>query len=396
MTRPFKRIFLALRITAVVALATSTALAGSGEQPLTASTSDDASAVVWNTVETQVDVTTHVRSIQVDNKNFEVVSLPTGESFEISAELLDLPDAKAFSNSLSLSEIETAREQSRVMLEATLRALQSDAFNGEMSIDELGHAFAMQPAIGGEAVKTVNLFKRMFAFNHELYEPMPKGLKFGARLKRFALMSWQFIFVETLHASIDYGAEIWRAKRQFKEYGISVDLKVEPQIFIANFNPTQKVKALRRSYALSLEVAFNPSLRRVYLRTRLRREKGSGGLGLPAVKVEFKIFQSDGTSGAHSGVSWYPVSPPIVSFVLDKSKHYYAQGITFGFNTGDLIPGSTLTNTFAKFEQVQDPDLNLHLIELPQRATNAFDRAVKRVLPQRLSPGPRTCSDIFG
>jgi hypothetical protein len=343
--------------------------------------------VIWKPSSVEVETSIRVESMSQGEKQIEIVTLPNGESFEIP---VDLESSDVRSAHLTPEELIEARDQSREVLELTLRAIQSDEFNGEMVLGQSAEAVSLLPSVNGEVVKTINPFKRLFAFNHEVYQPMPSGMKLAPRMERFAQMAWQFIFVETLHAGINYYKQLRDARSRFNEYGLSFDLKVEPQIFIAKFNPTQRVKALRRNYAFSIEIAYSRTLHRVVLHTRLRREKGSGGLGLPALKAELKVFQSAGTKDAHGGESWYPVSPPLVSFVLDKSKNYFAQGITFGFNTGDLIPFSTLTNTFTKYEQVQDPDLGL--LQVPQMALGALDEAAHKVFHRR----PNMCSQLFG
>jgi hypothetical protein len=219
---------------------------------------------------------------------------------------------------------------------------------------------------------------------------IPKDFTAFQKTKRALFIAWQFAWVETVHSGIRYYDNI-KAAPKFVEFGVSVDVKVEPQVFIGKFNPTQKVKALRNSYALGFELSFDRKTKRVAIRTRLRREKGAGGLGLPAAKLELKMFETDGTHRVQGGQSWYPISPPFASFVLDRDHggHYFAQGITFGANTGDLIPGSTLTNTFANYQQKENA---IDFRRIPKHVENVIDHAVTSVLTPVRAP---MCSSLF-
>ena len=320
---------------------------------------------------------TRVSIINRDGQEFQVVRFADGDSIESP---IDWKAAEVDGVELRPEEKATSLEDAREILELTLNQVFSDDFNGEMTSDGKTSE-VLDATFEGVPLKRDNWLKRAFTINPELNKPLPKGMKTTAKMKRFAQNAWQFIFVETVHAGIDYVQRFKRAPKMI-EFGFSTDIKVEPQIFIGKFNPTQKVKALRHSYGLALEISFNRQTKRLAIHTRLRREKGSGGLGLPSAKIEFKIFETDGTKGVQGGRSWYPVSPPLASFVFDRDHqgHYFAQGITFGLNTGDLIPGSTLTNTFADYQQVKDPV--------------DFAKVMKRALPTKRTSA-LTCESIF-
>ncbi len=325
-----------------------------------------------------------VKSSTQNGVAVEVVKLPNGDSFSLNAGT-DQPAAT--DSGLTAGQIEESREAARETLELTLRAALSDDFNGLMDISPAGSAVVEPEGIGQQERK--NILKRMFAFNNDAYKPFPKNSSALARVKRFGQVVWQFVIVETLHAGADYYKAMKSASPRFNEYGLAIDLKIEPQVFLAKFNPTSKVRALSRNYAFFLEISYSRATHRLRLTTRLRREKGAGGLGLPALKAELKVFETDGYQHAYKGKAWYPVSPPLVSFVLDSSEHYFAQGITIGINSGDLIPGSTLTNTFTTFVQGQD---SISVQDVPHRAGEALSKAALRFHPH----GPMSCSMIFG
>ena len=272
-----------------------------------------------------------------------------------------------------------------------MRGALSEDFAGSIVLDEMGGAsvLAVDPAIA--TAKPVNLFKRLFAFNHDAYKPMPKNLSAIGRLTRLVKLAWQFVFIETIHAGIDYYKQIGRVSPKFTEFGIAVDFKIEPQVFIGKFNPTQKVRLLSRNYALFFEISYSKTQHRVMVRTRFRREKGAGGLGLPGAKAEVKVFQSDETHMPYRGKSWYPISPPVLSLVLDSSDHYFAQGFTVGVNSGDLIPGSTLTNTFTDFAQGENL---IKFEEVPQAVVETFVRTANGILPRSLAP-VKMCWQVF-
>jgi hypothetical protein len=370
-----------------IILATSVAFVASSSSISKAEDAEPEQAgLSWAVVDATVDQGIHVESKTIDGREVEIVRLSDGIPFEIPAHL----DSREVRESgLTLDEVAQAREQAREALELTLRGLASDDFNGEMIVDADGTAQTLEVSKDGKKLAPKNIMKQMFAFNHGVYQPMPKGLTATATVKRFAMMAWQFVLVETIHAGIAYYKQFRRVAPRFNEFGIAFDLKIEPQLFVAKFNPTKRFKATSHNWAAYFEIAYSFKLKRALIHTRFRKEKGSGGLGAPALKAELKIFESDGTKAPYKGKAWYPISPPIASFVLDSSEHYFAQGITIGFNSGDLIPFSTLTNTFTDFVQVND---SVNFVEVPHMAVEALNRAAHRLHIH----GPYTCANIFG
>lgn len=335
-------------------------------------------------VPARLDNNIRVESVQKNNGQYEVVQLPDGSIVEIP---ITITPAQIYQSGFTFDQVEEVREQARETLELTLKGVLSEDFSGQIIVGNQ-EAAVLKP----KGSKTLNFFKKLFAYNNQAYEPIPKDLKPTQKLTSLVKMVWQFVFVETIHAGIDYYKQIKRVGPRFNEFGIAVDFKIEPQIFVGKFNPTQKFKVLSKSYALFFEVSYSRTLHRVMLRSRFRREKGSGGLGLPAVKAELKVFQSDGKDQAYKGKAWYPISPPLVSFVLDSSEHYFAQGITVGLNTGDLVPGSTLTNTFTEFVQTEN---HIQLNDVPQQATDMVLRAANGILPQAQPVQIKMCSQLF-
>ncbi len=343
----------------------------------------------------QLDPDVRVESVTRDGQDLEIVRLGNGQSVEI-------PVDPALKQGLKPEEFNELREASRVVYENMVRVITSDHFNGLMSFSNTGAAVVLSAKAGDTKLKRFNWFRTklrqglttgIMTMDPDLMKSVPSNLTVDQKLARFLKVAWQFVIVETVHAGIQYYDKFWSAPK-LVEFGISIDVKVEPQIFIGKFNPTQKVKALRNSYALGLEMSFDFKRMRGMIRTRLRREKGAGGLGLPAAKLELKIFQTDGTHRVQGGQSWYPISPPFASFVLDRDRggHYFAQGITIGANSGDLIPGSTLTNTFANYQQIENP-IDLKIIG--EKAQEAFDAAATTLLSPLTPTRAPMCSSLF-
>lgn len=351
---------------------------------------DESAINSWTTSAAQIDPEIRVESITRNNDLYEVVHLPGGETVEIP---VDMDAAEIRQSGLSTADLNAAREESREILELSLRGLLSNDFGGEIVVGEQGEAATLSPVTSNSSNRSFNFFKKFFEFNHEVYKPMPRGLRVSQKARRLLQMTWQFVFVETVHAGIDYYRQMSQAAPRFIEFGIAVDFKLEPQIFVAKFSPTKKIKALSRNYALFFEISYSRALHRVMVRTRFRREKGAGGLGLPAVKAELKFFESDGARSPYKGKAWYPISPPVLSFVLDSSDHYFAQGITIGINSGDLVPGSTLTNTFTEFAQGENL---IKFQDIPHQAAEAFSRAARGILPHAKPPVHKVmCSQLF-
>ncbi len=335
----------------------------------------------WVTKKVSVNTDIRIEPTTRNGEDFEIVHLPNGEFVEIK---VDLNSSAIVNSQLNPNEINQLREESRKALELTLRAVLSEDFNGAISVNDINEAVVINLSEKSDKQKPVNLFNKVFAYNNDLYRAAPSNLRASEKLKRFIQMAWQFVFVETLHAGVKYFKQFELVRPRFTEFGFAMVFKIEPQVFIGKFNPTQKIKKLSRNYALYFEISYDRIARKINLRTRYRREKGTGGLGLPAFKAELKIFESDGADKAYKGKSWYPISPPLVSFALDSSEHYFAQGITIGFNTGDLVPGSTLTNTFTQF--VQRTDHVISVTEVPRAVSVQFENAISNSKSKNAKP----------
>lgn len=363
------------------------------------------SLVEYSTETLQLDPEVRVESItRPDGVDIEIVHLGNGQTVEI-------PVEKSALEGLNSADAQAAREEAREAFEVFVRGVTSPDFNGAMDISSDGRGEVLASKVDGQPVKRFGLVSAwlndktkpariwlrqrlttgIMANDPEMYKPAPEGIAGKAKLARMLKLAWQFVLVETVHAGFNY-YDRFKAAPKMVEFGLSFDLKIEPQIFIGKFNPTQKVKALRNSYAFGVEFSFDKQAKRGRFRTRLRREKGSGGLGLPAAKVEGKFFVTDGTHNVQGGQSWYPISPPFASFVLDNDHagHYFALGLTVGANTGDLIPGSTLTNTFANYQQKENA---IDFASLPKKAA----QAIQSLGPTGSSPigAPMTCSALF-
>ena len=340
---------------------------------------------VWILKSIPVNADIKVESTNKNGQEIQIIYLPDGQQIIIPFEISPSDISKS---GITPEEVVKVREESREILELTLKGLLSDDFSSAIAVDQTNEALTLKPEQLDKDKKPVNIFKKIFEYNHDLYQPSLAPLSSTAKLKRVIQQIWQFVFIETLYAAKNYYRQFKNISPKFTEFGIAIDIKLEPQVFIAKFNPTQKVKILSRSYALFFELAYSRTEHRLMVRTRYRREKGSGGLGLPAIKGEFKIFQTDGTKSAYKGKSWYPVSPPVVSFVLDSSKHYFAQGITIGINSGDIIPGSTLANTFTEFVQSEShfniEDVYNRTSETIARTTTRNSRRINKLMCSQL------------
>lgn len=353
----------------------------------------------WKVIDAEVSKDITVTSETVNGVEVEVIRLATGEAFVIPAAV---EDASVVNSGLTAAEFAVAREEARDALEQTLRGVMSPDFNGEIVVSSEGAATVQAPA-------SLDLKKTRFAkvksflrhplsatktwFNGYVANYQVAAFSREASVAKNTLTAWRtfwkFFFIETVRAGIDYKRNMVRDSSRFTQYGFSVDLKIEPQVFLGKFNPTAKVKQLSHSFSLSLEISWNAKTKKVFLRKRFRREKGVGGLGLPAIKAEAKFFQSDDHEKSYKGKSWYPVSIPVVSFVLDSSEHYYAQGLTVGLNGSDLIPLSFLTNTFTDFVQSQD---SIEASEIPKMTSEALAKSPLRFR----APRQMTCSALFG
>lgn len=320
-----------------------------------------------------------------DGRPIEILHLPDQETLELEVPL-DSPELAE--TQLSPEQVDLAREDARKILELTLKGALSNEFTGDISTAENGPTIGLQPDDPNTSKKVSGFFKRIF-FSQGSDSPS-LNRRVSEKFKQSIRAVWKFVFVETAKAGVDYYRQFKKNRSRFTEFGIALDIKLEPQVFISKFNLTKKIKLFSRSYALFLEISYSRTAKRVMVRTRYRREKGTGGLGLPALKAEFKFFESDGNRGTYRGKSWYPVSPPLVSFVFDSSSHYFAQGITVGFNSGDLVPGSTLTNTFTEFVQT---DNTRQVLELPGRASHAAVNAAGEILG--LHPAVRSCRQLI-
>lgn len=339
-------------------------------------------------VPAQLEQNIRVESAVINGKDVEVLHLPDGQKIEIP---VDLNSAEIIASGLSSEDVAIAREAAREQLELTLQAVYSDDFNGAMFVNAEGQAASLEPAKLSLRKRSANFLKKIYQEDKSLLQPLPEGAGAISRTTRFVRYAYQFVFAETIRAFISYGRDWWRAKSRLVEYGFSIDFKFEPQVFIAKFNPTNKYRALRRNYEFIYDISYNFSSHSLVVHRRLRREKGTGGLGMPAFKTEIKTYQSDGTNRPIRGKSWYPIAPPIASFVLDSSEHYFAQGVSIGVNSGELIPGSTLTNTFTEFAQ----GTRVVTLESSQQDSTALLKRAADAFRNILNRFRQTCSALL-
>lgn len=339
-------------------------------------------------VPAQIEQNVRVESAVIDGKDFEVLHLPDGEKVEIP---VDLNSPEILASGLNAAQIAEVREASREQLQLTLQAILSDDFNGSMFVNSNGEAASLEPAKLSLRKRTLNLVRKVYREDKTLRQSLPEGSAATARMARFARYTYQFIFAETARALDNYLVDWWQAKSRLVEYGFAIDFKFEPQVFISKFAPFAKVRSMRKNYEFIYDISYNFSTHSLVVHRRLRREKGTGGLGLPAFKTEIKTYQSDGTNRPIRGKSWYPIAPPIASFVFDSSEHYFAQGVSFGVNSGELIPGSTLTNTFTDFAQ----GTRVVTLDTPQKQSSAFFKSAADAFRKMLGKFRKTCSALL-
>ncbi|MBX3041935.1 MAG: hypothetical protein KF789_14610, partial [Bdellovibrionaceae bacterium] len=93
------------------------------------------------------------------------------------------------------------------------------------------------------------------------------------------------------------------------------------------------------------------------------------------------------------GVTWYPPSVPMVSFVADAAPNYRSAGLVFGLNAADLIPGLYFVNTVNGFTDREIFVKSVRLPALPGWVIKASEALKKMVKPTPVLPA--ACGAVF-
>ena len=102
-----------------------------------------------------------------------------------------------------------------------------------------------------------------------------------------------------------------------------------------------------------ISIGYSKAIGRIVFRKGYRKESMGEGMAMSVgVKVEVRFYRRHEGAVRIEGSSWYPPFIPIMSLVADSSPGYSSEGIAFGFNVADVIPGTYLMNTVNRFVEI--------------------------------------------
>ncbi|MBL7688568.1 MAG: hypothetical protein JNJ49_11075 [Bdellovibrionaceae bacterium] len=167
-----------------------------------------------------------------------------------------------------------------------------------------------------------------------------------SKFKAFFSFLNRAIVLSTRDAYKEYRAMRTLQKGKTAEWGIQVVFKPEVQVGVGSVNIT-------RNLPLVISIGYNKTLGRVVFRKGYRKEgMGEGSAMSVGAKVEVRFYRRHEGAVRIEGSSWYPPFIPIMSLVADSSPGYSSEGIAFGFNIADVIPGTYLMNTVNRFVEI--------------------------------------------
>lgn len=354
------------------------------------------------------------------------VRLPDGS-------LVDVPPLRPVDLSgLSRSEIATATEDTRAMLESFTRLLLAGKNPGYAVVQE-NYATVMSlnlkdyPNIKGRAFDpiasvledhplgaqdvefVVNPEKIQRAAKDALVDGVwpPEHGEQGAsramkatsspnaRLRQLLSFVRDAIYTSTIDAAKQFLKTRRSLKNQIQEYGFQFGLRAEFQVGAGGVNIT-------RNYPVNFSIGYNRVTRTFVFRRGFRVEKMSGGtaLSLGGGKVEFRVYRlsADTANAADpranyakvTGQSWYPPSIPIFSPLADSAPGYRSEGFALGFSIQNLFLPQTilldvpfaLMNTVISFEETQKVYTSKQIPDpalLLKRVQNQINQSVMKI-----------------
>ena len=166
------------------------------------------------------------------------------------------------------------------------------------------------------------------------------------KFKTFFSFINRAVVLSTRDAYKEYRAMRTLQKGKTAEWGIQVVFKPEVQVGVGSVNIT-------RNLPLVISIGYNKTLGRVVFRKGYRKEgMGEGSAMSVGAKVEVRFYRRHEGAVRIEGSSWYPPFIPMVSLVADSSPGFSSEGIAFGLNIADVIPGSYLMNTVNRFVEM--------------------------------------------
>ncbi|MDX9730442.1 MAG: hypothetical protein RBT63_01610 [Bdellovibrionales bacterium] len=289
-----------------------------------------------------------------DGKPVYTVRLPHGERIVIEKQIPMVSDS---SLRLSQADLAMVAEDTRVMLESTLRLLWAGKLDG-MSV------------VSGREAQSIEIDPAWLSQN---------GLRqvaIGTPLRSKLVGAFQFVRDAIYTSAIEayqYHRQVTREMRSHvKEYGIQIAFRLDVQIGMGNLNITKNLPVV-------LSFGYNREKRQLVFRSGFRQEKMSKGTAISVgVRMELRRYKLSvdepdmpryTSRGSIQGQSWYTPSIPILSPVADSGRGFQSEGLAIGVNLADLVPGSYLLNTVNAFTESQ----KVYTAELP-RASEFLER----------------------
>lgn len=343
--------------------------------------------------------------------------LPDGTRIEL------LPSVPVATKSLTPLEVESAVEDTRQILQSLSRiilsqksvthaVIKNESYSAiTMSVDtawlnanNLREMDPLKAALQEKPFQTTGDEKGPLeiAQNVEtsvLQESKARNLTVGERTRLLFSFLRDAIYTSTIKAYTRHRAGNLNISSQVEEFGFQIGLRAELIVGLGKFN-------VAKSLPLVFSVGFNRKQRTLVFRRGVRKETMSDGSALSiGLKLEFRRYRlmaesayaADPRPGFANvkGHSWYPPSIPILTPVMDTAPGFQSEGLAFGFNFADAIPGTYLMNTVTSFSEEQ----RVFSAQVPN-ATEFMQRLDQQVFRSTGSHIPgygtsRRCESVF-
>lgn len=289
----------------------------------------------WQTEVTSLGNSVIVQTVKIaGGATLTTVVFVDGRRIELDP-LPPLSGAKALTPQAELA----VRVESAKILDAAIELALADRLPGNVEVQdsrvaELKLNPAWAEAQGGQEVSLVP--EQMPG--SEVLNPRASSSVLTKFKKFFSFLN-HALFISTYNAYQDFRATRRQHKGQDQERGIQIILKPEVQIGMGSIN-------YMRALPMVFSISYDRKLRRVIFRRAIRKERmGEGSAISLGLKLEFRFFRRLEGALQFEGTTWYPPSPPFFGLVADSAPRYSSEGLVFGINVADFIPGSTVLNT---------------------------------------------------
>lgn len=351
--------------------------------PLMTQAGGGESALSWHLQD--VSLSKDVRIEAGEGLRPDTLYLPGGEKVVLEKELSNGIDAAAYEKLTTEQKQIIQRTRRDLMLGVSRMVLEQRLSSVSLIKDDKAvHLVPTEASVASADLVRLNPIEDAVGVG-------PNGrIQQDGRLKSFLKMLNEAILLSTYRAARHHWDNRQSLRGLTNEFGLQITLKAEFQFGMGPYNITKNLPMV-------LGLGYKRDTREIMIRVGRRVEKMDGGSAISAgVKVELRKYSRISSSKGSvnvQGVTWYPPSVPMVSFVGDAGPNYRSAGLVFGLNAADLIPGLYFVNTVNTFTDHEIFVKSVRLPALPNWAIKASETLKKWAKPTPVVP--LSCGSVF-